>query len=66
MDRFGRIVAVCFNAEGLDVGREMVRLGWALPYRQFSLDYVVDEERAKAAKSGIWTTTFIPPWEWRR
>ena len=30
--RFERIVAVCFNGEGLDVGTEMVRLGWALRY----------------------------------
>ena len=44
VDRFGRIVAVCFNAEGRDLGKEMVRTGWALAYRQFSLDYVADEE----------------------
>ena len=66
VDRFERIVAVCFNVGGNDIGKAMVRQGWAMAYRQFSMDYVVDEERAKAAKSGIWTTVFIPPWEWRR
>ena len=44
----------------------MVRLGWALAYRQFSLDYVADEEAASATREGIWETTFTDPWEWRR
>ena len=65
-DRYDRIVAVCFNSDGRDIGKAMVRNGWALAYRQFSLDYVVDEDRAKAARSGIWKTTFKPPWKWRR
>ena len=52
-DRYDRIVAVCFNSDGRDVGKAMLRNGWALAYRQFSLDYVVDEDRAKAAGSGI-------------
>ena len=63
--RYGRIVAVCFNAEGVDVGRGMVRLGWALAYRQFSIDYVADEEAASASQEGMWETTFVAPWDWR-
>jgi len=66
VDRFGRIVAVCYNVCGSDIGRAKVRRGWALAFRQFSLGYVVAEGRAKAAKSGIGTTMFLAPWACRR
>ena len=66
IDRYGRIVAVCFNAEGLDLGKQMVRHGWALAYRQYGLDYVADEETASATREGMWETTFFAPWDWRR
>jgi endonuclease YncB( thermonuclease family) len=62
----GRIGAACFNAEGLDLGKQMVPTGWALAYWQFSLDYVADEETASATRKGMWETTFTEPWEWRR
>ena len=63
-DRYGRVVAVCFKgAEDLD--RWMVANGWAVAYRKYSLDYVVDEERAKRAKLGIWSGSFEMPWDWR-
>ncbi len=57
---------MCFNAEGQDVGAELVREGWALAYRQFSLDYVGEELEAEAAKAGLWSMDFVEPWEWRR
>ena len=66
VDRYGRVVAVCFNAEGQDVGAELVHKGWALAYRRFSLDYVRQEQEAKARKAGLWSMDFIEPWEWRR
>ncbi len=66
VDRYGRIVAVCLNTEGQDVGAELVREGWALAYRQFSLDYVGEELEAKATKAGLWSMDFVEPWEWRR
>ena len=66
VDRYRRIVVVCFNAEGQDVGAELVREGWALAYRQFSLDYVGEELEAEAAKAGLWSMDFVEPWEWRR
>ena len=66
VDRYGRIIAVCLNAEGQDVGAELVRQGWALAYRQFSQDYVGQEREAKAGKAGLWVMDFVEPWEWRR
>ena len=63
-DRYGRIVAVCFVGS-TDLNAEMVRKGWALAYRQYALDYVADEDRARQARAGIWRGEFTPPWEWR-
>jgi endonuclease YncB( thermonuclease family) len=63
-DRYGRLVAVCWlNDE--DLGAWMVREGWALAYREYSPDYVPDEELAQAALRGIWRGDFIKPWDWR-
>ena len=65
LDRYGRIVAACL-AGGEDLGAWMVRQGWALAYRRYSLDYVRDEENARGGRAGLWSGTFTPPWEWRR
>ena len=65
-DRYGRTVALCVILGGIELGQTMVRLGWALAYRRFSLDYVHEEEEARAKKLGIWRGQFRPPWEWRR
>ena len=43
----------------------MVRNGWALAYRRYSMDYVEAEGEAKEAKRGMWKGKFVPPWEWR-
>lgn len=69
-DRYGRTVGRPF-VDGVDVCKEMVRLGAAWVYR----DYVVDdtlfdvEAEARQAKNGLWgisESTSTPPWEWRR
>jgi len=63
-DRYGRTVAVC-SVGGQDLSAWLAREGWALAYRRYSMDYVADEDAARAAKRGLWRGTFIPPWEWR-
>lgn len=63
-DQYGRTIAVCFRGtENLNAW--MVAEGWAVAYRQYSMDYVADEERAKRAKLGIWSGSFEVPWDWR-
>lgn len=64
-DRYGRIVAVCFTGP-YDVGAKMVRQGWALAYRRYSMDYVDEEIAAKRAKVGMWKGEFVKPWKWRQ
>ena len=63
-DRYGRAVATCLQAD-LDINAEMVRLGWAIAYRQHGLDYVAAESQAKKARRGIWQGQFETPEDWR-
>jgi endonuclease YncB( thermonuclease family) len=63
-DSYGRTVAVCRNG-AVDLSAEMAAAGLALAYRRFSDDYVDEEARARAARRGIWASTFTAPWDWR-
>jgi endonuclease YncB( thermonuclease family) len=64
-DRYRRLVAVC-RIGATDLGRAMVRAGQAVAFTRYSLDYVADEDAARAAKRGIWTGTFQHPADFRR
>jgi endonuclease YncB( thermonuclease family) len=63
-DEYRRAVSRCSTAAG-DVNAAMVESGYATAYRHYSSDYVPAEERAKAAKRGIWAGTFTAPSEYR-
>ena len=63
-DRFGRTIGVS-SSGGEDLNARLVANGWALAYRQFSEDYVSEEEQARANKRGIHRGEFIEPWNWR-
>jgi endonuclease YncB( thermonuclease family) len=63
-DRYGRTVAVCF-ADGVDLNREMVSLGWAIAYRFTTTAYAPEEDEARAERLGIWQGTFEEPSQWR-
>lgn len=64
-DRYGRVVAVCRIGD-LDLNALMVQQGWAMAYRQYSMDYVRDEVLAERGERGMWRGDFVMPWEWRR
>jgi endonuclease YncB( thermonuclease family) len=64
-DRYKRIVAVCkLGAE--DLNAWLVSSGLAVAYRQYSKDYVKQEDSARAAKRGLWAGQFQMPWEYRK
>ena len=66
---FGDTVqAVCRlgGPNGVSVNREIVRQGWALAVRPDGQDYVDAERHARQARVGLWSGTFVAPWEWRR
>jgi hypothetical protein len=43
----------------------MVRSGWALSFIRYSHAYDSDEVAAKEAHAGLWSGSFIAPWDWR-
>ena len=63
-DRYGRAVSICQDG-GLEINREMVRLGWAVAYIRHSVGYVRAQQEAKAAKRGIWQGRFEMPENYR-
>lgn len=64
-DKYNRGVAICY-AGNMELNREMVKQGMAVAYTQYSKRYVADEQKAKAAKIGIWQGRFMEPGTWRR
>lgn len=64
-DRWGRVVAVC-TAGGQDLGRELVRLGWARAFTRYGRDYAGEEDEARRARLGFWGGGWQAPAEWRR
>ena len=60
-DRYGRILAVCEAGER-DLGRWLVRQGYAVPYGS----YAREGRAAEAEHLGLWAGTFEAPSAWRR
>lgn len=63
-DRYGRTVARCFVG-GTDAARDMVQDGLALAYRQYSMDYDLDEKAAHVRGVGIHEGSIQLPAEFR-
>ena len=64
-DRYGRFIGICFIGKE-DLNKWMVRNGYAIAYRRYSKDYILDEEFAKMKKLGLWSGTFLKPEKWRK
>ncbi|MCC7271550.1 MAG: thermonuclease family protein [Alphaproteobacteria bacterium] len=52
-------IGVCFVGD-LDLGREMVRRGWARALPRYGEIYVIDEAAAKSAGRGMWAKKPAP------
>lgn len=64
-DRYGRTVARC-AVDGVDLGGELVRRGWALAYERYDRGYYrVQQQEAQAVSRGLWAGSFVEPWAWR-
>jgi endonuclease YncB( thermonuclease family) len=63
-DRYGRSVAEC-SAGKLNLNDAMVRAGWAIAYTRHGQDHAAAENKARAAKRGLWQGTFQAPEAWR-
>jgi endonuclease YncB( thermonuclease family) len=64
-DGYQRVLATCTLPDGSDLNAWLVREGWALAYG-LGRAYRGEEAEAQAARRGIWSGNFLPPWEWRR
>jgi endonuclease YncB( thermonuclease family) len=63
-DRYGRSLGICL-VESDDLNAWMVRSGWALSFVRYSHGYYADEALARKAHTGLWSGSFIAPWDWR-
>ena len=64
-DPTGVHVAKCF-VDRRDIGKQMVRSGLAVAYRQLSKEYEGAEAAARAERAGLWRGENTMPQEWRR
>jgi len=67
-DRYGRLIGVIINDRGLNVNKEMVRLGYAWHFKRYSDDMSYDalERQARAKRAGLWIeSNTIAPWDFR-
>ncbi len=64
-DAYHRTLASCRTRpfpDGVDLGAEMVRQGWAVAT---SDAYLLEEDQAQAKRHGIWAGSFVRPADWR-
>jgi endonuclease YncB( thermonuclease family) len=67
VDRYKRVVAQCWRADGGEVNAWLVRSGHALDWPRYSKGaYAAEQREAQAARAGVWKGRFEEPWEWRR
>lgn len=67
-DMGGRIIGELINADGINVNKELVRLGYAWHFKKYSEDmsYAVLEKEARKNKRGLWQDANpIAPWDFR-
>jgi endonuclease YncB( thermonuclease family) len=65
-DRFNRSLAVCRTTDVPDIAAAQVSAGLAISSEFHGLrEYGAEEDRAKAAKRGIWQGQFAQPKDWR-
>jgi endonuclease YncB( thermonuclease family) len=64
VDQYGRLLAICTLGD-VDLNQMMVADGWATAFRRYSEAYSVDETRARAAKLGLWSSSFEAPADYR-
>jgi endonuclease YncB( thermonuclease family) len=64
-DQYGRTLAECFVGEE-SLSSYLVREGYAFAYRQYSDQFIQDEEYAQSRENGMWSMEFLFPWNYRK
>ena len=65
VDIYNRFVAICYVNE-ININQWMVKSGWAIAYRYYSTDYIIEEKYARDNKLGIWKSEFMKPYAYRQ
>ena len=65
IDIYDRYVAIC-STNKTNLNQWMVKNGWAIAYRYYSTDYIVEEKYARDNKLGIWKSEFLKPYQYRK
>ena len=65
IDRYNRYVAICYVNE-ININQWMVESGWAIAYRYYSTDYIIQEKYARDNKLGVWKSEFMKPYAYRQ
>ena len=68
-DRYGRVVAIAWRDDGLNLNEEMLRTGYAWHYTQYDKnpEWKTLAQQAKKKRLGLWAgANPTPPWEWRK
>lgn len=63
--RYHRNMAVCRNANGIDIGQSLIARGMAVARTDEMPEYGPIEDRARQSRSGAWAGQFIDPMKWR-
>ncbi|MES2775330.1 MAG: thermonuclease family protein [Bacteroidota bacterium] len=68
-DRYGRMVAKTYLADGMELGLLMIEAGYAWHFKKYSSDLQLAnaEIKARSEKLGLWVDKNpIAPWEYRK
>lgn len=65
VDIYRRPVAKC-SANGMDLAEATVINGYAVAFEEYSDAYLAAEATAREQKTGIWSTAFEMPWDYRK
>ena len=65
VDIYNRYIAIC-TIDDININQWMVKNGWAVAYRYYSTDYIVEEEYAQDNQLGIWKSEFLNPYQFRK
>jgi len=61
-DKYKRWLARC-TVGRQDLGTWLASNGWAIPFRECKCEVI--RATAKAARAGIWSSSFQTLWDWR-
>lgn len=65
-EREPRLIGTCYDWDGRELNRRLVREGHALVDRRYSLRYIADEASALRRKFGMQASRYVAPWDCRR